>query len=308
MCFACSCKAARSRLALGVLVAQPGAMDVLEDKMALFMHRVWMRLARRAVRDAIAQVLGVRKARRSLESISAELADVIADRMAPYKDALRGVIKNVTSTAYSFGKKVGLNFGAELHTIPSIRDLADVDTRAIDYLYTNDMFWIGQHWNRDVRQRIVGAVMRSTLLTNVADRYSAAAELQAEFLGQFDKSSAYWETVSAAVVQRSRNFGLLSGMDEAGVLYVRIANPAPVSAICKRLVGTQYPISVMIDQRDAMMEAASPDDVKQLQPWVDEKAIADLKPNSPNFAAELAKRGIAMPPYHGRCKSTIVAD
>ena len=70
---------------------------------------------------------------------------------------------------------------------------------------------------------------------------------------------------------------------------------------CRSLNGRVIPLNACVKQRDALMAAEDPEDVKRIAPWLPVQAIKGKRTSA------LIAQGIGMPPYHFHCRTTVVA-
>jgi hypothetical protein len=64
--------------------------------------------------------------------------------------------------------------------------------------------------------------------------------------------------------------------------------------------GRIIPVSRCVDQRDELMAAKDPEDVKTISPWVSAESIKGKSIGS------IMDKGVIMPPLHFHCRSTMV--
>lgn len=71
------------------------------------------------------------------------------------------------------------------------------------------------------------------------------------------------------------------------------------SSICRALHGTVYRVSTLAAQRDAVI-GSTPEEAKEIAAWRRADEVEGLD------AEALAALGVAIPPYHGNCRTILV--
>ena len=69
---------------------------------------------------------------------------------------------------------------------------------------------------------------------------------------------------------------------------------------CREMNGRIIPVSRGIGQRDMLMAAEDPEDVKTISPWLSLDQIEGKSTKS------VMDNGMIMPPYHFHCRTTVV--
>jgi antirestriction protein len=113
------------------------------------------------------------------------------------------------------------------------------------------------------------------------------------------------------VIGSSRFFYDLRVQQDAG--YIAAGLVVHNCEICGYLAGKTFQVKHAVAQREKMLAAASPEDVKAAAPWLQTSQIVDFdeegKVTGGKSPAELAAMGIACPPFHGRCRCQLdIAD
>ena len=127
-------------------------------------------------------------------------------------------------------------------------------------------------------------------------RAKLAERLADDLGGIVDADAKYWSDLADHTVTKAREVGRVSGYEEAGITHVRIYNPAPVSQICRDLLGRIVEVKVLREQADAILAAKTVDQIKAAQPWIGRYT---------GSTSEMGKFGL--PPFHYKCKSTTEA-
>lgn len=179
-----------------------------------------------------------------------------------------------------------------------------VDDAAVSWLHDHHMYWIESFYDKQISGGVASTVAEG--LQQGLGRVDIGKMLKTyfdDYPGIPVKPQNYWEGTAANAMNRSRGFGLLHGYEVAGVRTLKLAvvDDERTSAICHALIGTEIPLNVAVYQRDRLMEAENPEDVKTIAPWLRVEDVAG-KSN-----AEKIMLGIGMPPYHFHCRTGIIA-
>jgi hypothetical protein len=175
------------------------------------------------------------------------------------------------------------------------------DLKTLKWLKNDSTYWIGNYYDAQLQD----AIQKNIEWTIQQDmsRSEAGTYLRQMFGEQFQKSQSYWEGLSNHIVTRTREFGKIAGYQAGGIQkveYRALLGPHTCD-ICLELNGTIFDIGALVDQRDAIMNAATPEAAKEAAPWLKLDQIKGLN------AAQLAEKGVVMPPVHFHCNCTTIA-
>lgn len=192
------------------------------------------------------------------------------------------------------------------------------DESAIQALMDDQMFWIGRHYEENVRRVLRKTVAETVVaglgrdeagrkLREVLTRELAHVSVPRGFRGTQD---SYFEMLSANAATTSRVRGQIRSFVDIGVTRYEIMNPqdSRTSTICWLLVGKVFEVEHAVQQIEREAGATSPDQIKQLHPFLSPNVVQGLTSRghvSDKDSSDLAKIGLALPPYHERCRSTI---
>lgn len=220
-------------------------------------------------------------------------------------------------------------------------DFNAIDHRIVRHLQTSQASYVTDEYGR--RHEAFSAQARSIVedgLTAGLGRDDIARDLgQAAKDVIAGRSSFYWDIIAATFVSRGRSFAQLSAYAEAGITrYVieAILDEATTSC-CRFMHGKTF--SVASGLRTFEQVEAHPDRIKALTPWVREardpqsgraalfverdgvrepvalvtRSGVGTRDDLGEFSRgrgeqELAGLGLVMPPFHGACRSTLLAD
>lgn len=129
-------------------------------------------------------------------------------------------------------------------------------------------------------------------------------------LGQ-NSINAYFQGLVATNMNWAQNFSRVNAMREADITRYQLAVvvDGATSDICLDMVGRTFELKQAIDYMDNVLEAESADEIKDFAPWREDLSEFGLSRgeslNSPSAADVLAANGMAMPPYHGHCRTEV---
>lgn len=207
---------------------------------------------------------------------------------------------------------------------PEIKPQFDaIDKNAVAALSKQQVFWIGNHYNKNLSKQIT-STSSDVMLKQGLSRKDAAAELSSQLATTFGYSPAspkggpylnipsgwkgsgqqYLEGLSTNAVTVARNYGAMRSLSQAGVTHYEIVNPGDERE-CDRCKYIQQqtnaqPLAVADAQTRMQLElnAKKPDDIRGLHPWA--KNISQLK-GSKNLVGD----GYGLPPFHFRCRCSV---
>ena len=112
----------------------------------------------------------------------------------------------------------------------------------------------------------------------------------------------YWELTADAITTRSRSFGSIEALVKAGATQYEWDSVIDhrTSDICRELDGKVFEVARAVEVRDSMINAKTPEEAKEIMPWIPEKKFKEMS------LAELQSAGVVLPPAHGRCRARIV--
>ena len=116
-------------------------------------------------------------------------------------------------------------------------------------------------------------------------------------------SYKYWDVVASSALVRSRSFGAVAGMEEAGILDYEILamGDERTCPICEEMNGKVFSVAVARDLINKVLDIDDPEAFKQALPWQKEA------PEEWSIK-ELENAGMSLPPFHGRCRCTIIMN
>lgn len=228
----------------------------------------------------------------------------IEDRAAEYlgeslKEAARRPVILAGNEAYSIGRKaVGVDFA-----------LKQADINALDLLRDQSLSWV-----RDSYENTISAELSSAIRDYFQRGYTRIqlSESLEELLARAKrpKMMGYFDLLADHITTRIGEVGHVSGYEAAGIESVEVVAvlDEKTSDICRHMHGRIIPLSVLSEQRDRLLDAARRHDfnaTKRAQPMLSGKSALDIM--SLDKTSDITARGIGLPPYHFRCRTTSVA-
>lgn len=185
------------------------------------------------------------------------------------------------------------------------------DEQAVMQLHDDQMLWIGVHYDRNVRDTVRESVKPS--VTEGVGRREAGKRVQEAVAlqlgkvtvpGGFNGSDAkYFEGLAANTATNARVRGQVRSFVDIGVTRYEIVNPMDrrTSPICQFMNGRVFSVPEGASQIERVSGATTPDQVREAHPWIPMSKVKAIGGGNRG----LAKAGLALPPYHFRCRSTV---
>lgn len=276
----------------------------------------------------------------------AGLVGALATLVAPIQDLSRRAILQATSVLEDEAEKLVSGVRGALRERHPAWGLATslnvTDRRVAEHVVDTQANFIRDEYGR--RALAASEAARRLVSRRVAQglgREHIARELQATVFGAgVNRSLAYWRVIASAFANRARTFAQLSSFREAGVkLYEAVATlDSATTDFCRWVDGKHLRVDEGLRIFDEVRKLSDPEAVKYANPWVTSGVDDDDNPAmfarvSPDRRVRLANvvrsgvgnnddRGeyanelstdelgalnIGPPPYHGLCRTTIVA-
>jgi hypothetical protein len=220
--------------------------------------------------------------------------------------------------------------------------LNELDRRVIAHVVSSQGNFVTNEYGRRIdhfgaeARRIVAAG-----LTQGLGRDDIAADLaRAARAALVDRAPFYWEVVAAAFIGRGRSLGQMSSYAEAGIQRYRIEAvlDEATTHICRYLHGRTFAVADALRDFERVEQLEDPEDIKRITPWVRESLdretgrtrlyvegrkgrtyLAEVERSARGARddqgafralasdATLSAVGIGPPPYHGLCRTTVLA-
>jgi hypothetical protein len=196
--------------------------------------------------------------------------------------------------------------------------LRQMDQNAIQALAREQVWWIGDFYNDALSARVRDITTR-VMLESGYNRTEAARQLERQLSNQFGITAgttladlvpstfpgsvrSYFKGLAGTIQNRAANIGRVSAFTEAGVATYKIeaVMDQRTSEICQMMDGQVFEIEVAQKYVADYMGAKTKDEALQTVQWQSPNQIAGMG------SADLAKAGMALPPYHFRCRTVVV--
>jgi len=263
----------------------------------------------------------IRQAMRDAGAVLRSAAPAVEAKLST---AAKAVLRSTRQGARTRGLTVSADFNA-------------VDRRMIDYLRSSETAFVRDAYGRRLQALSERArtVVADGLEQGLGRSDLAAALEQAAGNALKAPSRFYWETIAGSFTGRGRSYGQLSAFAEAGIARYRVEAVLDenTTRTCRFLHGREFAVqSALAGFREA---EDSPEDLKEISPWVREQldpqtgrrllyvrrggervALAEelrtgvgRRDDVGEFRArgDLAASGVLFPPFHGLCRTTLVA-
>lgn len=204
-------------------------------------------------------------------------------------------------------------------------DLADQE--AIAALAERNTFWIGTHYDENI-SAAVAETSSATILEAGASRSVAAVAMVERIRdvlghvptpGGFNGTSVqYFEGLTSNAATVARAFGQMRSFGDIGITRYTIANPqdSRTCKVCSHMDGKVFNVEQGYSQMSAELGASSPDDIKQIHPWMNHSQLTAIssRPGAVSGRAgvadsrALAAAGLSLPPFHFRCRCAVDVD
>lgn len=258
----------------------------LERKLVSELLKNWRETYESVLKDLFKQ-LPAKMSSQAIEIITQRLSEALGQ---PFGNSqkIRDELRKYITRAYEAGKSE--------FVVKSELNLPDI--RAIDILTKHNCYWLGEHYGKHISSKI--AELTQNAIRDGLGRKELAKELQ-ESLGSEVGEYNYWDVTSSAALVRSRSFGCIAGMVEAGITEYEILamGDERTCPICSEMDGRTFSVTETQKIIDNTLEIIDPEDFKQAMPWHSEPPVGIGKD-------ELTANGMSIPPFHGRCRCVLI--
>jgi hypothetical protein len=297
-----------ARRVLGVK-ASPPTYRALVSELGMALESVWglSEFLVIAAADELAELGDQAKAGAPWKAKGkAILDDMQAQLKAEGRDVQAGPLADTftryTAAAFLLGqtettKPIGWDAGFSL-----------TDQDAVIGLANSGLFWVNEHYGDALDSAKLLRKVEDVILSGEG-RAAGGAILREAFGAEFMRSTVYWQGLAATVATRARTFGALSGMAATGATTYEYVNPVDerTSDVCRELDGVIFTVKGGVELRDRLTGADAPKDPdgwKAIAPWPKKRDLQG--PDGTRLSAgELQAKGIAWPPLHFHCRSSI---
>ena len=320
-------------VAKGLKLSEVASIARAERRMQLTLQQAWNNRVSQALQRADSMV---RKPKPNEDSITDAAITALSlwrtDVAQPFASALEEIhlLARVAGWKKASGQsKASLSYGtAEMELIQStkakkgriIPDFGLVDKSVLRELRKDQMVWLNGNYKSSLRKAIRRAVKAS--LEAGEGRVEAGKRLRTALsgvlldghgkpFGYSGSSDGYFEVVAASVATTARSRAQIRSFSELEIERYTVVNPMDerTTIICQHMNGKQFTVVQGMEQITAESGVADPDEQKRVHPWYSDKqflAISSKKGHASKADSNrLAEAGMALPPYHAKCRSTV---
>lgn len=229
------------------------------------------------------------------------------------RDALLSALAALTLIARRTGKTLVGGTGRPTTSIGG--SLTQVDRNAVGVLAGQQLWWIGQLWSEHLSKTIAATVTREALVAGLG-REEVGRIIRGVVSGAMPSvrvpgtwpgtAEHYFTSLAGTVRNQASNYGLVTTFVEGGVERYRISAVLDkrTSEICNFMHGRSFSVRTGARLAADRLDADSPEGVRDLSRWRS-AASAEKLAGGDNPEDALARAGMALPPYHGACRTTI---
>ncbi len=185
------------------------------------------------------------------------------------------------------------------------------DVRSIQFYQNSDNLYLGKFvTDQDTKKKVVEYVKKWYLDNDreIGNSAKALRQFQDEFPGVLDGESWKIRRVIDTTVNRMRNTGAISYMQQAGVKSFRVVGISDKRqcSYCAALNGKVMVVDYEMEKITRIASSA-PESLPDISPFV---TSLDLTPQDYREIAgsEIQKLGVGMPGYHPLCRCVVVVD
>ena len=195
---------------------------------------------------------------------------------------------------------------------------------ALKGLANQQRLFIYKQYDENISQQVSKA-----MIDNMAEQGGSAAQvarsLARDVGGAFvSADEEYLKIVATNNMNTARSYSALSSYWEVGIVRysILVVDDERTSQVCKNLIGKTFEVQKALQVYDNMMKAQTYDEMVASRPFLQDE-MKNGQPTGAMFikqgqekiyfdqdtmASDLAKFGIMFPPFHHRCRTTIIAD
>jgi hypothetical protein len=291
-------RALRRRLARSVVIKDADAYQALYGQLQTAMTNAWSGAMREGIAASLDRLRDLGPGAFTPED-GAMILRVLEGSVGEeaIRAAMREPVINLTDALYRVGaEEVGQATGVAINFMRP-------DLDAMDALSRGNLFWVGESWNTQTRDRL--NTILTEYFTDGMTREGLAERIAQDFATSTSRSEVYWEMLADHIATKGREIGRVTGYERAGIsrVQVRAQLDGRTSEICKAMHGRIITVSAMRQQADDYIEAANRGDRPTIERvWTMHGRDADL-----SGIATRDLQGTASPPYHFRCRTITVA-
>lgn len=171
--------------------------------------------------------------------------------------------------------------------------------------------FIGDHYKDDVTRQVHNVIKKTIEETRTLSRQQIAARLTKQ-MPEYVAQKGYFQVVTGQVLNNSRSYSSMRFYTQARIDRYEILAVLDerTSEQCKFMSGQILEVERTLKKYTEYDSARTVDEVKSVNPWIDlSGGILSVagKVLTPQMTGEdLQGLGLNAPPYHGRCRTTVV--
>ncbi len=317
-------------------VAQMGRIEVRQRQL---LTAQWDKLASKAEKNAIGVLVGGSGAVRDGEI--GRMLGAIDKQMGQWAFKVQDSFNDDMERVYNLAREAGFKkatkqttaslqydtkpFTAEVKkATPRVAEILPsfdiIDESAVAALKRNNTFWIGAHYNQNVRQGISEATSdviieqgrrRADAIIALKDKLGPELRRIRIPSGWVGTDKQYFEALTANAATVGRVQGQLVSFTQAGVTRYVIVNPTDerTCPVCGHMDGKVFSVQWATTHMENVLQASNPDEVRNAHPWLSVKQMREISPTSGKSTVadsrKLTQAGFGQPPFHFRCRCTV---
>ena len=295
-------------------------LNAIERKLTEQMGDQWDKDANKALKE-IERSLKKKKSDKITEAELKRVDKIASKHLSSFGKQFKTLIEDSVAEAYDIGKK---RFEKDNKKV--LKALTPIDEEAIEklselYGVSADTLYAEAYSvpvNNAIRERVFEQGLRRVdaipkIMSDVEKALGITGKNKMTGMkppGWTGTARNYFKTNIQTTINRSRSFGSLTAMRTAEIRTYKIFNSAPESQICNDMNGRVFKVETAIKTMEAVLAAESPNDLKEITPFVGSlsKAGFDSSSTSVSTNTKIQEFGLSLPPYHGNCKTEIIVD
>ncbi len=237
------------------------------------------------------------------------------------KNSLELLIEGSTAIATISRKSQLTHIQTIDSTISITAGFSQADLAAIKELSKQQLWWIGDHWDNNLSRIITATVQEESLVTGLGREQVGkilkgivkgsvrGVSVPGTFAGSTEQ---YFQMLSATVRTRASAFGALTSMRDAGFSTYKIVAVMDerTSEQCRLMHNKVFKVSDGMGHMNRSLKVTDPDGYKAVAGWKSASAIEQIigSGDANSQRMNLAASGLALPPYHARCRTIVMAE
>lgn len=320
-----------------IKLSEVAQMARTERRLRDFMIAAWNRRKKQAAKAAGEATRKAKTADQALKDVNKVVEDIMMKwpldvtktfreefnqlyelgRIAAWKKATRQTKAPLGYDFPSVEKPVKKAAGDVVYALEPSFDL--VDDYAMNSLGAKQTFWIGKHYNMGISFAIneeaskiiekgFGTVQAGKEMQSMINTALSKVSFPAGFRGT-DKQ--YVEALVGNAAAVARNHGQVRSFADIGITTYQITavGDKRTCARCSHMDGKVFTTKQGIRQAESEIQAITPDEIKKIHPWLSMNQLEKISPKAGHQSAKdssnLSKAGLALPPYHFKCRCSI---